>query len=104
MATRKSRSKKEKRELTPEESLEIIKRHIDRESTNLLDFRNHRKHSMAKNMFRFTIAIISLDFLISLIDDDAVKNVLFNPSVPPPGGSIDSISLRYKIYVQYHDI
>ena len=36
------------------------------------------------------------------MEDDAVKNVYFNPSVPPPGGTVDSISMRYKVYVQYH--
>ena len=98
------RKKKEGRELTIDESLAVLKKYIDRENNKLLNFKNHKKHSLDKNTFRFTLDLISLDFLISLIDDDSVKNVYFNPSVPPPGGSIDSISLRYKVYVQYHEI
>lgn len=102
MATR--RKKKEGRELTAEESKAILDKYIGRENNKLLNFKNHRKHELDKNMYRFTLDLISLDFLISLIDDEAVKNVYFNPSIPPPGGSIDSISLRYKVYVQYHDV
>ena len=45
--------------------------------------------------------VISLEFIISLMEDSQVKNVYWNPSVPPPGGSVDSISLRYKVYVEY---
>tara|TARA_Y100000592_G_C5363824_1_gene264990 strand:- start:494 stop:796 length:303 start_codon:yes stop_codon:yes gene_type:complete len=98
------RRKKQTRELTLSESLEILDKYISRDSNKLLNFKNHRKHDLDTNMFRFTVDLISLDFLISLIDDAAVKNVFFNPSIPPPGGSVDSISLRYKIYVQYHEI
>ena len=103
MATRKSR-KKEKREITIDESLEILNKYLKRENNKLLNFKNHRKHDLDINVFRFTIDLMSLDFLISLIDDDAVKNVYFNPSIPPPGGSIDSISLRFKVYIQYHQV
>ena len=45
---------------------------------------------------------MSLDFLISLMEDEKIKNVYWNPSTPPPGGSIDSISMRYKVYVEYN--
>ena len=103
MATRKRR-KKEGRELTLEESAKVLEKYLKRESNKHLNFKNHRKHNLDTNMFRFTLDLISLDFLISLIDDPSVKNVFFNPSIPPPGGSVDSISLRYKVYVQYHDI
>ncbi len=99
-----ARRKKELRELTVEESFAILNKYISRENNKLLNFKNHKKHSLDTNIFRFTLDLISLDFLISLIDDDSVKNVYFNPSVPPPGGSIDSLSLRYKVYVQYHKI
>lgn len=105
MATRRPKSnKKEKRDLTVDESREILEKYLQRESNILLNFKNHKKHSITENTFRFTVNLMSLDFLISLIDDEAVKNVYFNPSVPPPGGSIDSISLRYKVYVQYHRV
>jgi hypothetical protein len=107
MATRsrsKKKTPKEKRDLKPHESYEILKKYLDRETTFPLEFKNHRRHTIAENTYRFTIDLMSLDFLISLIDDPAVKNVYFNPSIPPPGGSVDSISLRYKVYVQYFKI
>jgi len=90
-----------KRELREEESYEILSKYIQNEN-EILNFKNHRKHPIRKNVFRFTIDLISLEFLIQLMEDDAVKNVYFNPSVPPPGGTVDSISMRYKVYVQYH--
>tara|TARA_Y100000310_G_scaffold315221_1_gene365524 strand:- start:290 stop:601 length:312 start_codon:yes stop_codon:yes gene_type:complete len=103
MATRKTKPKN-KRDLTIDESFKILQKYLARESNKLINFKNHKKHSLDKNVFRFTIDLMSLDFLISLIDDDAVKNVYWNAAIPPPGGSIDSISLRFKVYVQYHDI
>jgi hypothetical protein len=88
------------RDLTKEESLSIIRRHI-LEEESFLGFKNHRKHDLLENTFRFTVDLISLDFLISLMEEPQVVNVYFNPSAPPPGSSIDGISWRYKVYVQY---
>ncbi len=96
MATRKTA----KKELTEAQSLRILKKYVDKES-DFLNFKNHKKFTPRNNTFRFTVDLISLEFLISIMEDAKVKNVYFNPSVPPPGGSIDSISMRYKIYVEY---
>lgn len=101
MARRKSKTK---RDLTTDESLELLRKYINRDTNKHLNFKNHKKHDLDENTFRFTLDLMSLDFLISLIDDDRVKNVYFNPSIPPPGGSVDSISLRFKVYVQYNKI
>jgi hypothetical protein len=97
MAARKTR------ELTIDESLKVLEKYIQNEN-EILNFKNHKKHDIRPNVYRFTVDLISLEFLIQLMEDDAVKNVYFNPSVPPPGGTVDSISLRYKIYVQYHRV
>jgi hypothetical protein len=91
------------RDLTLKESLELIREHIPEEDS-FLNLKNHRKHNLLENTFRFTVDLISLDFLISLMEEECVQNVYFNPSVPPPGTGIDGISLRYKIYVQYYQI
>ena len=96
MATRK----RVKKELTEAQSLRILKKYADKE-TDLLNFKNHKKFDKRSNTFRFTVDVISLEFLISIMEDERVKNVYFNPSVPPPGGSLDSISMRYKVYVEY---
>mgnify|MGYP001239388869 CR=1 FL=1 len=87
---------------TTRQSLNIIKKYVDAADAEILNFKNHRKWEPRPNTYRFTVDLISLEFLISLMEDQKVKNVYFNPSVPPPGGSIDSISLRYKIYVEYY--
>lgn len=88
------------RELRPKESMSILSNYIQNEN-EILGFKNHRKHNLKPNTFRFTIDLMSLEFLISLMEDHRVKNVYFNASIPPPGGSVDSISLRYKVYVEY---
>ncbi len=90
-------------QITQKESLEIITSNISEDEMGLMDLKNHRVHKILKNTFRFTVSIISLDFLISLMEEEEVMNVYFNPSAPPPGTGIDGISLRYKIYVQYHE-
>lgn len=95
MATRRKQK-------TLQQSLDILTKYIEREGNDILNFKNHRKHNIRPNVYRFTVDLISLEFIISLMEDEDVKNVYWNPSVPPPGGSVDSISLRYKIYVEYH--
>ena len=99
MATR--RRTRAKKILTEEDSLRILKKYI-RDENEILNFKNHKKHNIRENTFRFTVDLMSLEFLISIMEDEKVKNVYFNPSVPPPGGSVDSISLRYKVYVEYN--
>ena len=91
------------RDLTIEESYDIITRHIDVED-DFLSFKNHRKFEGRENTFRFTINLVSLDFLIALMEEELVDNVFFNPSVPPPGSTTEGISLRYKIYIQYDKV
>lgn len=94
--------KRKKKEKTLEESFKILEKYINLEGNEILNFKNHRKHTLRPNVYRFTVDLISLEFIISLMEDEEVKNVYWNPSTPPPGGSIDSISLRYKIYVEYN--
>ena len=89
--------------LLTNESREIITRNIDADASIIMDFKNHKKHNILENTYRFTVSLISLDFLISLMEEEKVKNVYFNPSAPPPGTGIDGISLRYKVYVQYEE-
>ena len=95
MATRKKK-------MSEKESFQIIEKYVNQSSAEILNWKNHRAWNLRPNTYRFTVNLISLEFLISLMEDDKVKNVFFNPSIPPPGGSIDSISLRYKVYVEYY--
>ena len=91
-----------KKQKTVQQSLDILTKYIEKEENDILNFKNHRKHNIRPNTFRFTIDLISLEFIISLMEDDAVKNVYWNPSAPPPGTGIDGVSLRYKVYVEYN--
>ena len=100
--TRRTRRTRKKRDLTEIESMKIIESTADTDA-DIMNIKNHKKVKLLRNnTYRFTVDILSLDFLISLMENKQVKNVYFNPSHPPPGQSLDSISLRYKIYVEYN--
>ena len=92
------------REYTIDESHDVIVKHLGTEqSKNMLDFKNHRKYNKLKNTYRFTVKIISLNFLTSIMNDEEVASVHFSPSIPPPGTGFDGTSLRYKVYVEYYE-
>lgn len=95
------RKAKPKRDLTVTESNEIILKYLDGES-EIIQFSNHRKYSKLNNTFRFTVNAISFRFLTRLMRDKSVSNIFFNPAMPPPGTGIDGASLRFKVYVEYH--
>ena len=68
--------RKVKKELTEKESLSILMKYINNlEDNEILNFKNHKKHDIRPNVFRFTIDLISLEFLISIMEDENVKNV-----------------------------
>ena len=92
--------RRKKRPLTPEESLEIISKYV----ADSYMMKNHTAApvSLGTNTYRFTVNYISLDFLITLMEDSQVKNVFFNAAAAPPDSTIDSVSFRYKVYVEYH--
>jgi hypothetical protein len=89
-----------RRELSPEESLSVIEKYLD----PFLNFKNHHKAVLQKNTYAFTVNFISLDFLITLMEDDLVRNVYFNAAAAPAGEHVDGISMRYKVYVHYKGI
>ena len=95
--------KKEKsRILTAQESMDIILPYLEAES--FIKFENHRYYpykGLGENVYRFTVNLLSLDFLISLMENPSVSNVYFTPAAPNPGSGIDGISLVYKVYVRY---
>jgi len=93
---------KQLRDHTLEESYQIVQKHIKKHDRDILGFKNHRKYNKLKNTYRFTVNIISLNFLTSVMSDEEVASVYFSPSIPPPGTGFDGTSLRYKVYVEYH--
>tara|TARA_Y100001937_G_C6962196_1_gene259388 strand:- start:7 stop:327 length:321 start_codon:yes stop_codon:yes gene_type:complete len=88
---------------SPKESEDLILNYIE-EYRDLLDFRNHvhKPTDHRQNLYRFTVKVLSLDLLTKLSKDKRVKNVFYAASAAPPGGSIDSISLRFKVFVEYY--
>tara|TARA_A100001015_G_scaffold321685_1_gene454098 strand:- start:11240 stop:11590 length:351 start_codon:yes stop_codon:yes gene_type:complete len=90
------------RDYTLEESYQVIDKHLGKHR-EILDFKNHRKYNKLKNTYRFTVNIISLNFLTNLMNDKEVVSVHFSPSIPPPGTGFDGTSLRYKVYVEYYE-
>jgi hypothetical protein len=96
--------KEEEKIKTQEESENLLKDYLE-DYDDIIDFRNHKefkKLGNRKNVYRFTVKLISLDFLEKVAKDKRVRNIMFSPSTPPPGAGIDSISMRYKIYIEYY--
>ena len=93
------------RQITVEESLEILKPLAEKEE--FINFSAHKAFpykDMGEGVYRFVINIMSLDLLISIMEHDAVQNVYFTPSSPATGQGMDSISMIYKVYVKYHPV
>jgi hypothetical protein len=89
--------------MTEQESKEIIALHAGKEDfVTMSDHRPFPYKGLDENFYRFTVNIMSLDLLISLMEHEKVKNVFFTPSAPGPGQGMDGISMNYKVYVQYH--
>jgi hypothetical protein len=95
--------KDEEKIRTQEESFSLIEEYV-KEYEDIIDLKNHKKYKLSnrKNVYRFTVKAISLDFLQKMAIDKRVKDLFFSPSTPPPGGGFDSISMRYKVYIQYY--
>lgn len=95
--------KEEDKIKTPQQSVALIESYIQ-EYAQLIEFKNHKKYNsnIIQNTYKFTIKILSLDFLRKLGADKRVKNVFFCPASPPPGGAFDAISMRYKVIVEYY--
>jgi len=84
------------------ESFDLISGYMS-DHVDLVDFRNHRQVLLGeRQMYRFTLKLLSINMLNKLSKDRRVKNVFYAPSAAPPGGAVDGISSRYKVYVEYN--
>lgn len=54
------------------------------------------------NTYKFTVKLLSLAFLDKISKDRRVKNVYFASRHSHPGGSVDGISLRQRIIIEYY--
>jgi len=92
------------RKITAAQSLRILKAAFKGKDKFLgINWNNHRRDDRLdlSNCYRITIAVLSLETIISLMEHERVKNVYFHPSYAPPGAGVDAIALRYKLYVEY---
>lgn len=100
----RSTLKEEEKIKNQDQSLQLIKEHMG-EDLNIMDFGAHapyKKFHNKKNVYKFTIKLMSLSFLAKLGQDRRVKNVFFASRHAHPGGGADTISLRHKIIIEYH--
>ena len=91
------------RAVTEKESLTILKPLLEKET--FVRYSSHMPFpykDFGENVYRFTINIMSLDLLISIMEHEQVQNVFFTGAAPGPGQGIDGISMNYKVYVKYH--
>jgi len=88
---------------TEEDSEKLIRSYIE-EYKDILQFKNHTHQPLnaRQNVYKFTARVLSLDLLTKLSKDKRVKNVFYAAAAAPPGGSVDSISLRFKIFIEYY--
>jgi hypothetical protein len=93
------------RSVTEEESREVISPLAEKEDfITISDHRPFPYKGLDENFYRFTVNIMSLDLLISLMEHEKVKNVFFTAAAPGPGQGMDGISMNYKVYVQYNPV
>jgi len=92
---------------TSEDSFSVISEMIDGQEhfvdmsshTNYLDRETRRAFP---NIYKFTVKLLSLDFLNKVSKDRRVKNVFFTSRHAHPGGGTDGISLRQRVIVEYY--
>ena len=93
------------RDITEPESLNLLRPLVEKEE--FIKFSSHMPYphrGMGNSVYRFTINIMSLDLLISIMENEQVQNVYFTAAAPGPGKGMDGISMNYKVYVRYHMI
>lgn len=97
-------SLKEEEKIRSAEASETLILSFFEDFADIADFKNHKSHHFPgrKNVYRFTCKMMSLKLLSNLSKDKRIKNVFFSPSQPPPGGGLDGISMRYKVYIEYY--
>ena len=92
---------------TAEQSYEFISNIIE-EYHEFIDMsshtphRHHKTRQVIENTYKFTVRLLSLDFLNKVSKDKRVKNLFFSSRHSHPGGGSDSISLRQRVIIEYY--
>ncbi len=98
----------EKEKIKSTEQSESAIAQLISEQHNFMDMSKHAVYRDIKtgvvvpNTYKFTVKLLSLDFLNKISKDKRVKNVFFSARHSHPGGASDSISLRQRVIVQYY--
>ena len=93
------------RYVSEEESLEILKSIIKNDSLSRFTAHMPFPHKgFGPGVYRFTVKVMSLELLISIMEHDKVENVYFTSVAAAPGKGVDGISMNYKVYVKYHPV
>ena len=66
------------------------------------NFKDRETKEKKDNIFKFTVKLLSLDFLNKVAKDRRVKNVYFAARHASPGTGSDSVSLRQRVIVEYY--
>ena len=93
---------------TPQESYNLALDFLEGDENKFVDMSTHANYVIPEtrkkldNVFKFTVKLLSLDFINKLSKDRRVKNVFFAARHSHPGGASDSASLRQRIIIEYY--
>lgn len=96
--------KEEKKIRSAEQSLELIESYIKLDDIAFMDVSSHGQFTRIKekeNVYQFTTKAMSLGFLVRMGKDSRVKNIYFTSRHAGVGSTVDSVSLRHNIIVEY---
>ena len=96
--------KEDKKIRSPEQSLELIESYLKLDDMPFMDVISHRKYDKLEdkeNVYQFTMKMMSLGFLVRMGKDSRVKNIYFTSRHAGSAASVDSVSLRHNIIVEY---
>jgi len=93
---------------TPHDSYDLALALLDQDDNKFVDMSSHANYvtpdtrEKLQNVFKFTVKLLSLDFINKLSKDRRVKNVFFAARHSHPGGASDSASLRQRVIIEYY--
>ena len=96
--------KEERKIKSEEQSLELIESYIKLDDMPFMDISSHRHYTKLDGkdkVYQFTMRVMSLGFLVRMGKDSRVKNIYFTSRHAGVGSTVDSVSLRHNIIVEY---
>ena len=93
---------------TPQDSYNLALDLLEENNNKFVDMSSHANYVVPETrdslpgVFKFTVKLLSLDFINKLSKDKRVKNVYFAARHSHPGGASDSASLRQRVIIEYY--